>query len=349
MRFRSLNTRNWKSYQYVAEDIRQTLKGLGFRHVHLMPDDRTLLDNLVRNNIHFAWINSGGVQGYDPMSHAPAMLEMMGIPYIGHDPRNVSVLDNKDLFKQQLIALGFNTSPFFVWNKIKHGKTVYWLEEFHQCFKEYKGPFIVKPVSGRASINVYLAESTAEVPRLVDEIYDHTHHHVLIEEFLPGREYCVAIYGSVKYTRGKFVEFGQPFSFSEIERVLEKGEKIFTSMDQKKLTKSRFHLLDDQKDGEVKKRLSGLALDVYTYFGINTLIRLDVREDAKGNLNILEVNPKPDLKKPEKDVTSIVSLGLDAQGMTYPDLILSILATRLHQLFEIQRGYIRHIIDMVND
>jgi D-alanine-D-alanine ligase len=120
-------------------------------------------------------------------------------------------------------------------------------------------------------------------------------------------------------------------------------------MDQKKLTKSRFHMLDDQKDGEVKKRLSGLARDVYTYFGINTLIRLDVREDAKGNLNILEVNPKPDLKKPEKDVTSIVSLGLGAQGMTYSDLILSILATRLHQLFEIQRGYIRHIIDMVND
>ena len=349
VRFRSLNTRNWKSYAYVAEDIRQTLIGLGFRHVHIMPDDSTLLDNLVKNNIHFAWINSGGVQGYNPMSHAPAMLEMMGVPYIGHNPLNVSVLDNKDLFKQQLIALGFSTSPFFVWNKIKHGKTVYWLEELHDVFEEYKGPFIVKPVSGRASVNVFLAETMAEVPRLVDEIYNRTYHHVLIEKYLPGREYCVAIYGSVKFTKGKFAEFNHPFTFSEVERVLEKGEKIFTSMDQRKLTKARFHLLDDQNDGDVKKQLSNLARDVYTYFGINTLIRLDVREDENGNLHILEVNPKPDLKKPERDVTSIVSVGLAAQGMTYPDLILSILATRLHQLFEIQRGYIRHMIDMVNN
>lgn len=348
VKYRSLNTRNWKSYEQVATDIRNTLTELGFRHTVLLRDDSSLLENLIKHDIHLAWVNSGGVQGYNPMSHAPAMLEMMGIPYIGHDPLNVSVLDNKDLFKQQLVALGFPTSPFFTWNKIKNGDNVYWLEELPSIFGDYRGPFIVKPVSGRASINIHVAETFAEIPRLVDEIYKTTFNHVLIEKYLPGREYCVAIYGNVKPSGNKLIEYDHPFSFSEVERHLEPGEMIFTSMDKMAITKDRVRLLSPEEDKEVKEKLGKLARDVYTYFGLTTLIRLDIRANEDGGLFILEVNPKPDLKKPEKGVISIVSRGLEEQNMTYQDLIMGILATRLHQLFGVQRSYIRHIIKLVS-
>lgn len=348
VKYRSLNTRNWKSYEVVATDIKDTLTKLGFRHTVLLRDDSSLLENLIKHDIHLVWLNSGGVQGYNPMSHAPAMLEMMGIPYIGHDPLNVTVLDNKDLFKQQLVALGFPTSPFFTWNKIKDGNNVYWLEKLPSIFGDYRGPFVVKPVSGRASINIHVADTIAEIPRLVDEIYKTTFNHVLIEKYLPGKEYCVAIYGNVKHSANKLTEFDQPFSFSEVERHLEPGEMIFTSMDKKAITKNRVRLLTKAEDREVKEKLGNLARDVYTYFGLTTLIRLDVRANEEGGLNILEVNPKPDLKKPENGVISIVSAGLEEQDMTYQDLIIGILATRLHQLFGVQRSYIQHIIKLVS-
>ena len=152
VKFQSLNVRSWKSYEAVAADLEKSLRDIGFKHVYPMADDRFLFDNLEKHDIDFAWLNTGGVQGYNPTSHAPAMLEMMGIPYIGHDPLNTSLLDNKHLFKREMVALGVRTAPFFNWNKSKHGANTYWLEDLPGIFGDYAGPFVVKPVSGCASL-----------------------------------------------------------------------------------------------------------------------------------------------------------------------------------------------------
>ena len=347
VRYPAHNMRDWKSYENVAQDIQTTLRDEGFDHIFLMPDDRTLYENLEKHEIQFAWLNTGGVQGYNPTAHAPAMLEMMGVPYIGHDPLNVSLLDNKDLFRRELVALGFKSPPFFIWNKFKYLDQSYWLEEIPLVFGDYRGPFVVKPVTGRASKNVMVADTLVELPRLVDVVFEKTRNKVLIEKYLPGREYCVSIYGAVQVAGQQMSLHDAPFCFSQVERVLESGERIATSMDQKALTASRFRLLDPATDAEVLRKLDQLAIKVFTYFNLSTLIRLDVRADADGELYILEANPKPDLKKPDGQVISIVSMGLPILGMTYNDLIVSILANRLHQLFGVQRGYIRHIVDLL--
>lgn len=347
VKYPAQNVRDWKSYEEVARDIQVTLQEAGFQHVFLMPDDRTLFDQLERHDIQFAWLNTGGVQGYNPTSHAPAMLEMIGVPYIGHDPLNVSLLDNKDLFKRELVALGFKTPPFFIWNKYKYLDQSYWLEELPPLFGNYQGPFVVKPVTGRASKNVVVADSLVGLPRLVDEVYEKTRNKVLIEKYLPGREYCVSIYGAVQVVGDSISLYDAPFCFSQVERVLEKDERIFTSMDQKALTASRFRLLDPESDATALATIEDLATRVFTYFNLSTLIRLDVRTDADGEIYILEANPKPDLKMPDGRIISIVSMGLERLGMTYNDLIVSILATRLHQLFGVQRGYLRHIVNLL--
>ena len=96
--YQSQNSRSWKSYEAVAEDIAASLRRIGFRHVELIPEDMSLGERLQRASIHMAWLNSGGVQGYNSAAHAPAMLEMMGIPYVGHDPLSATTLDNKHAF-----------------------------------------------------------------------------------------------------------------------------------------------------------------------------------------------------------------------------------------------------------
>ena len=117
MLFRSTyNARPWKSYQAVATDIAEALGRLGFRHVALLPDDIRLLDRLRAEQTHFAWLNTGGVQGYNPMAHAASILELAGIPYVGHDPLTVGTLDNKHAFKRDLACLGLPTAPFITWH-----------------------------------------------------------------------------------------------------------------------------------------------------------------------------------------------------------------------------------------
>jgi D-alanine-D-alanine ligase len=81
-----------------------------------------------------------------------------------------------------------------------------------------------------------------------------------------------------------------------------------------------------------------IARQVYIGTPLQTLVRLDVRADDRGKLFVLEANPKPDLAAPRLGSTSLICAGLERYGMTYDDLILSVLANRLAALFDGRTG-----------
>ena len=60
---RQLNSRDWKSYRLVAEDIADALEEEGFSDVVVLPENRHLGDAISRSNIDLVWLNSGGVNG----------------------------------------------------------------------------------------------------------------------------------------------------------------------------------------------------------------------------------------------------------------------------------------------
>lgn len=332
------NTRSWKSYEAVAHDIATALKRIGCRDVFVMPEDMRLAEHLRAEKIHLAWLNSGGVQGFGSVTHGPAMLEMLGIPYVGHDPLSAGLLDNKHIFKRQLKALGLPTAPFMTWHPAQGVLNLGEHALFQREFRHWDGQFIVKPVSGRASLNVNYVERAANIPAIASQVYEITQNQVLIEGYLPGREYCVAVCGPVIRRDGKLERNGGPFTFAEIERVLEPGESIFTSMDIKPITAERVRQLDEDAEAEVISRLRRLGRDVYEALSLDSIIRMDVRADHRGSLFVLEANPKPDLKAPAENVTSLIGEGLIRYGMTYDDLIYSLLADRIDSALSRGRG-----------
>ena len=327
------NARSWKSYQSVAQDIADSLQRLGCKSVHLMPDDMTLGERLREQSIHLGWLNTGGVQGYDSMLHGAALLEMAGVPYIGHSPLAAGILDNKHIFKRQLAATGIPTAAFMAWHISQGPFSAKSNARFRQNFKDYSGPFVVKPVCGRASQHVVVVDDARDLKDAVALAYEATENHVLIEEFLPGREFTVAVCGQITARKRKLIQSSHPFVFSAIERILTEDEKIFTSMDIRPITMDRLRLLGPDTDPDTLENIEDLARRIFVELDIETLIRLDLRVSAKGEINILEVNPKPDLKKPTAHKTSIVCAGLQACGMDYDDLILSLFADRIDRLF----------------
>jgi D-alanine-D-alanine ligase len=347
--YQSPNTRSWKSYEAVAADIASSLQRIGFRHVEIFPEDMNLGDRLRRSDIHMAWLNTGGVQGYDSAAHAPALLESLGVPYVGHDPLNASTLDNKHTFKREAASQGFATAPFVTWDMARGPFRPGANRHFNRVFADYDGPFVVKPVSGRASLHVFVAEDRDSLPDIVAQVYGATDNLVLIEKYLSGREYCIAVSGPVTARHRKLVRGREPFAFAALERVLAADEKIFTSMDVRPITQDRFRILDAKADRVAIEKLRRLACEVFVELNLNSLVRLDVRCDDHGVLNILEANPKPDLKRPTKDVTSLICGGLAETGMDYDDLILSLLADRLDFLLKSRRGTMGHIIDLLLD
>ena len=344
----TVNTRSWKSYEPVAHDIAESLRRLGCHHVAVMPEDMRLGGLLRSNGTDFAWLNSGGVQGYDPVCHGPAMLELVGIAYVGHDPLIASTLDNKHAFKRELMALGIPTARFITWHIGRGPLEPRASKHFRNVFGDYAGPFVVKPVSGRASLHVHKIDSIGDLAAAVAEVSACTQNHVLIEEFLPGREFCVAVCGSIVAKSGKLQRLDSPFAFSTIERVLGPDEQIFTSMDVAPITQSRLRVLDPAQEGELVNELEQLARDVFNDMSLETLVRIDVRADANGKLHVLEANPKPDLKAPCEQQTNLVCAGLDRHGMIYDDLIFSLLADRIDIIFGQRRGTAHHLLSLIN-
>jgi len=338
----AVNSRAWKSYETVAHDIAEALCRLGFRQVCVLPENMRLGDEMKRRDIHLAWLNSGGVQGYNPVAHGPSMLEMMGIPYVGHDPLTASTLDNKHIFKQALLALELPTSPFITWNgdygRFDAAREV----RFGHAFGDYAGPFVVKPVSGRASLNVHVVDRIGDLADVLQEIWQKTQNLALIERYLPGREYAIAVAGRIVSQGRTLVRGADPFVFSPVERLLKPEERIFTSMDRSPISADRFRVLDM---GEAPS-LVNLAHRVFTDAHLRTLVRVDMRADEQGRLFILEANPKPDLKAPSESVTSLVCAGLDDHGMDYDDLILSLLAERVDVLVNHPLMAVRHLREL---
>jgi hypothetical protein len=128
---------------------------------------------------------------------------------------------------------------------------------------------------------VEYVETLAQLPGVVAAVGAATQNLVLVERFLGGREFCIAVMGAGP---------GGVLAFSAVERCLDEGEKVFTSMDVRPITESRVQLLeggDDPEQVALVEALGDLAKGVYTGFNLTSLVRLDIRQDVDGKLYIL--------------------------------------------------------------
>lgn len=325
---RTFNERHWKSYQAVADNIRETLLAEGFRHVTLLADDAGLTQRLRDERIQLAWLNTAGMQGRNSIAHTACLLESMGVAYVGHSPLNFALMDHKLSFKRLLLCLGLQTPAWLTWHPSEVPDKPSLARLFHQSFSG-GGPWVVKPVSGRASHYIFTAANFNEVWERAQHVYAKTLNQVLIENYLPGPEYCVALGPRLRRRNGVFEMTPRASAFSFVERLLGEDETIFHSIDKVPLHRNRTRLLDPDKDAVVRKQLADVGARIYREMSLNFLVRMDLRTSRSGVVQVMEVNPKPDLKRPENGVSSLVALGLAEQDMSYADLIISCLAAFL--------------------
>ena len=333
-----VNNRSWKSYELVANDIKTVLSDLGFKSLYIFADDMNFIDNLVKHKINFVWLNTGGVQGRNSICHAASMLEMLGIPYVGHAPEDSVILDSKNLFKDIIRSFNIPTAPSLIWSPRLLDIDLF-IESAKVKFSE-TNQFIVKPVSGRASLNVYYCNGFSEMKKLCLEVNAVTSDLVLVEKYLSGDEYVVGVKGRVIHRNNQFELLDKPFSFSKLKRNLAPDEKVFTSMDIKPITRKRVELVENY---QISNTLSKISQDVFSNLNLGSLVRLDLRADDQGKIYVLEANPKPDLKKPSDDLISLISVGLEKEGMVYEDLIKSMLGGSLYGYINYRKNYLGEI------
>ncbi len=263
-----------------------------------------LLERLASLKVDIVFNISEGVSGRNRESQVPAILEMAGIPFVGADALTLGLTLDKVMAKKIFIADKIPTPRFF---EVNSGEQL-------SNTNHYKFPLIVKPRfegSSKGLSENSRVETKEELREQVEYIVNTYKQPALIEEFISGQEFTVAIIGNDTPEIMPVVQI-------KIDGKLKLNDKFYTFA---RITSDRLEYVCPAKiSAELKKILNELALKTYRAVECRDFGRVDFRVDQEGRPYVLEINPLPSLST--EDVFKLVAENI---GITYEDIIGKIL------------------------
>ncbi|MBI4355314.1 MAG: ATP-grasp domain-containing protein [Candidatus Omnitrophica bacterium] len=262
-----------------------------------------LLEKLDRLDVDIVFNIAEGYTGRNRESQVPIILEMMGIPYVGSDGLTQGLTLDKVMTKKILIAEGIPT-PRFVEVSDVSALPAPWLLGF---------PVIVKPRhegSSKGLTEESVARDEAHLRRQTDWVIRTYHQPALIEEFIPGQEFTVAIIGNNPPQALPVVQI-------EIEGRLDLGDRFYTNA---RIRSGLEYRCPARIPESLARRITELALRTYRAVECRDFGRVDLRVNPAGEPFVLELNPLPSLST--EDVFMVVAKEL---GITYEAMIHRVL------------------------
>jgi D-alanine-D-alanine ligase len=248
-------------------------------------------------------------------SQVPAILEMLGIPYTGSDPLVLGICLDKSRAKEILAYRRIPTAKFSVLRS--------WPLNGQLRHVDY--PMFVKPLfegSSKGIWNDALVKNFSELKASVEKVWSTYSQPALVEEYLPGREFTVALLGNGDRLRAlPIVEI----AFD----VLPEGANKFYSYEAKWLWDLPDNPLEIYHcpapiDDTLRLKIETVCKKAFHTLGCRDWCRIDVRLDAAGEPCILELNPLPGII-PDPKINSCFPKAARAAGMSYDDLLLSVM------------------------
>ncbi|MEJ5362576.1 MAG: D-alanine--D-alanine ligase [Spirochaetota bacterium] len=247
-----------------------------------------------------------GMYGIGREAQIPALLDAYTIPYTFSDPLVLSLTLNKAMTKQIIRDSNIPTPPFILVtdiNDIKHCSLTY--------------PLFAKPYAEGTSKGITAASvirNAGELESTCTLLLQKYNQPVLVEEYLPGREFTVGIVGSGKNAK----------SIGTIEIILlDNAEKDVYSYINKEECEERveYRLANDA----TAQKSAHVALQAWKALRCFDAGRVDIKCDNFGNPNFLEINPLAGLHPTHSDLPIICS----KVGISYQQLIATIMHNTL--------------------
>ncbi len=251
-----------------------------------------------------------GVAGFGRESQVPALLEAYEIPYTFSDPLTCALTLHKGMAKHVARGHGIPTPKFALVGTAEEASGV-----------ALPLPLFAKPVAEGSSKGVTaksLVRTRAGLVEVCTELLERYRQPVLVEEFLPGREFTVGVLGTGAAAR----------ALASLEvLLLERADFGVYSYRNKTEWQGRvdYRLLEA---GPLKDEVEGVALAAWRCLGCRDAGRVDVRLDAEGRAQMLEVNPLAGLTPGYSDLP----LMAERTGMSYRTLIGEIVRSALERL-----------------
>ncbi len=295
----------------TIEAVASALSGLG--EVIRLEAHKDFPRQVMNAKVDFVFNIAEGLYGVNRESHVPSICEFLGIPYHASDPLSLALTLHKGRAKEIMAYYGVPTAPFILANTRADARNV-----------DLPFPLFAKPAlegSGKGITEKSLCTNRAKLVQEVGDLLDTYEEPVLIESWLPGQEFTVAILGNGKEARCL------PLVGMRWE-ALPLGAQPIYGYEAKWLWDTPDHPLDlfecpANIPKELARDVRSAALSAYRVLGCRDWCRVDVRCDAAGRPMVVELNPLPGILPNPQDNSCFPKAGR-AAGMSYDTLIQTV-------------------------
>lgn len=228
-----------------------------------------------------------GANGED--GRLQAAFDLMGIRYSGTGYLSSALAMDKTITKHMFTANGVPTAKAYIINRAEGAAL--------PTEKGLRYPVIVKPACGGSSVGITIARNAAQFKESVDIAFALEDHGV-VEEFIKGREFSVAVIDGKAYP---VIEIAPKKGFYDYKNKYEAGATIETC--------------PAEITGEQTARMQRHAVEAAKALGITAYGRVDFIMNEAGEMFALEANTLPGMT-----ATSLVPQEAAVLGYSYDDL-----------------------------
>ncbi len=305
----------------TIQEIQSAIESDGHTTVFI-PADANLPFALAHIRPDICFNIAEGIYGDAREAQIPAVLELLRIPYTASRVLTNAISLNKTMTKRIWRDKGLQTAAF---------------QEFSTGFEKLSPdltfPMFVKPVSEGTGMGMDGKSLVSDENALRDRIrwvIDSYHQPALVEEFLPGREFTVAVmgrsdaalfsprpylYGADGFHRFPLLEVDSsasvtPGVYGHIAKTLHTGESGVPQF-----------ICPAQVEEPLATCLQDMAISAHNAINAFDVSRVDIRLDRDGIPRLMEINTLPGLTRGFSDLCVIA----EAENWNYRDIILEIL------------------------
>ncbi|MDC9819987.1 D-alanine--D-alanine ligase [Pectobacterium polonicum] len=228
------------------------------------------------------------------------VLEFLELPYTGSGVMASALTMDKLRTKQVWQAVGLPVSPYVALDRRQYSEMA--ANQLLAKFTHLGLPLIVKPSREGSSVGMSKVNALSELPAALEEAFRHDDD-VLVEKWLSGPEYTVAILGDEVLPAIRIQPAGTFYDY----------EAKYLSDDTQYFCPSG--LPDDQEQA-----LALLAMAAYRAVDCRGWGRVDFMLDSDGAFYLLEVNTSPGMTS-----HSLVPMAARQRGLTFSQLAVKIL------------------------
>jgi D-alanine-D-alanine ligase len=241
-------------------------------------------------------------------SNIAALLNLIDYRYTGSSPAGLFLAGDKSLTKKVLRFHSIQTPEFAT----LYRGAVDWAGDL-------SFPVIVKPPQEDASLGITAASVVHEIKDLfarIDELQTEYQTPVLVEQFIEGREFYVAVLGNAKPEALPIIEMdfsGFPPDHPRIASWNAKwGEDGEGSGAEFAGTRSVF---PNGLAEELVARMQGIAIEAFNALRLRDYARIDLRVTDSGEIYVIEVNPNCYLERESEFARMAEQHGLEYDAL----------------------------------